>query len=242
MDHPSPVHSIPEAALRSRLPARLRFLLPALITLGLAVAAHGAPPSKAPVKPAAKPAAGSGPKVGPGVQINPGMPIAGDRKAFVIEGDDHLFMVAAPEGWVLDDTSGMGSRIRCVFYPKGQQWASAPTVMYVNPLHGYTAKTRTVSALIAEDVRQFMKRAPKGRVVDAGRQPTGGAGKEAIVRYFSEDGGPPHEAVAYVPEKDLVMLVVLSSRTPGGFQAALPAYKSLLSSYAWVGTNREFGR
>ena len=164
------------------------------------------------------------------------------RNAVVIEGDDHLFMVAAPEGWVLDDTSGMGSRIRCVFYPKGQQWASAPTVMYVNPLHGYTAKTRTVSALIAEDVRQFMKRAPKGRVVDAGRQPTGRAGKEAIVRYFSEDGGPPHEAVAYVPEKDLVMLVVLSSRTPGGFQAALPAYKSLLSSYVWVGTNREFGR
>ena len=94
---------------------------------------------------------------------------SGERKALVIEGDDHLFMVSAPPGWVLDDTSGMGSRIRCVFYPKGQKWATAPTVMYVNPLHGYTAKIRTVSALINDDVAQFMKRSPKGRVTDAGR-------------------------------------------------------------------------
>ncbi|MCE9628144.1 MAG: hypothetical protein K8R56_09540, partial [Candidatus Eisenbacteria bacterium] len=77
---------------------------------------------------------------------------------------------------------------------------------------------------------------------DAGKVPTGAAGKQAIIRYFSEDGGPPHEAVAYVPEKDLVMLVVLSSRTPAAFQKALPAYKDLLSTYAWVGTNKEFGR
>jgi hypothetical protein len=128
-----------------------------------------------------------------------------------------------------------------VFYPKGEKWATAHTVMYVNPLHGFTAKVRTVSALIAEDVRQFMKRAPKGRVTDAGKIPTGG-GKQAIVRYFSEDGGPPHEAVAYIPEKDLVMLVVLSSRTAPEFQKALPVYRDLISTYAWVGTNKEFGR
>ena len=164
------------------------------------------------------------------------------RKALVVEGDDHLFMVSAPKGWVLDDTSGMGSRIRCVFYPKGQAWATAPTVMYVNPLHGYTAKVRTVSALINEDVRQFMKRAPQGRVTDAGRFATAATGKEALLRYFSEDGGPPREAVAYVPEKDLVMLIVLSSKTAQGFQDALPAYRDLVSTYAWVGTNREFGR
>lgn len=222
----------PEAPLRPRSTARHRpFVLLALVlALGAGSAAHGAAPT-----PKAKPQS-----------VNVGLPQAaakpGERKGFVVEGDDHLFMVSAPEGWVIDDTSGMGSRIRCVFYPKGQKWATAPTVMYVNPLHGYTAKIRTVSALINEDVRQFMKRSPKGRVTDAGRLPTGGVGKQAIIRYFSEDGGPPHEAVAYVPEKDLVMLVVLSSRTAAGFQKALPAYKDLLSTYVWVGTHKEFGR
>ena len=83
----------------------------------LAVFAASAPAAPAPTKPAA--------------------PAAHDtttRKAIVIEGDNHLFMISAPDGWVLDDTSGMGSRIRCVFYRKGEKWASASTVMYVNPL------------------------------------------------------------------------------------------------------------
>lgn len=163
------------------------------------------------------------------------------RKALVIEGDDHLFMASAPKGWVLDDTSGMGSRIRCVFYPKGQKWATAPTVMYVNPLHGYTARTRTVSALIAEDGKAFLKRSPRGKVTDMGKIRTLSS-KDAIVRYFSPDGGAPQEAVAYVPEKDLIMLIVLSSKTAQGFQQALPAYRDLISNYAWVGTNKEFGR
>ena len=163
------------------------------------------------------------------------------RRAVVIEGDNHLFMISAPDGWVLDDTSGMGSRIRCVFYRKGEQWATAATVMYVNPLHGYGAKARTVSALIAEDEKSFRQRSPRGKVTEGGTIQTTGK-KTAVVRYFSNDGGPAHEAVAYVPEAELVMLLVLSSKTPGGFQGALPAYREMVQSYAWVASNAEMGR
>ena len=163
------------------------------------------------------------------------------RNAVVIEGDNHLFMISAPEGWVLDDTSGMGSRIRCVFYPKGQKWATAPTVMYVNPLHGYGAKARTVSALIAEDEKSFRQKSPHGKVTEGGTLQTTGK-KTAVIRYFSSDGGPAHEAVAYVPEAELVMLLVLSSKTPEGFQGALPAYREMVQSYAWVASNAEMGR
>jgi hypothetical protein len=163
------------------------------------------------------------------------------RRAVVIEGDNHLFMISAPEGWVLDDTSGMGSRIRCVLYRKGEQWATAATVMYVNPLHGYGAKARTVSALIAEDEKSFRQKSPRGKVTEGGTIQTTGK-KTAVVRYFSNDGGPAHEAVAYVPEAELVMLLVLSSKTPGGFQGALPAYREMVQSYAWVASNAEMGR
>jgi len=159
----------------------------------------------------------------------------------VIEGDNHLFMISAPEGWVLDDTSGMGSRIRCVLYRKGEQWATAATVMYVNPLHGYGARARTVSALIAEDEKSFRQRSPRGKVTEGGTIQTTGK-KTAVVRYFSNDGGPAHEAVAYVPEAELVMLLVLSSKTPDGFQGALPAYREMVQSYAWVASNAEMGR
>lgn len=197
----------------------------ALVTLAASPPALAVP--AAPKAPATPPAGGS--------------PTPGTRNAVVIEGDDHLFMVGSPRGWVLDDTSGMGSRIRCVFYPVGQSWATAPTVMYVNPLHGFGLKTRTLSAMIAESEKAFYKRAPKGRITDAGTLTTG-AGKPARVHYFAPDGRQPVEAVTYVPEKELIMLVVLSSRTAAGFQQALPAYRELVGTYAWVGSNREFGR
>lgn len=163
------------------------------------------------------------------------------RQAVVVEGDDHLYMASAPTGWVLDDTSGLGSRIRCVFYPRGQKWSAAPTVMYITPLHGFGSKERTLSRMMGDDQRAFLKRNPRGRVVDAGTLATG-AGRTAQLRYFSEDGGPPHEAVAYIPERDLVQLVVLSSKTADGFQRALPAWRELIGSYAWVGTKKELGR
>jgi hypothetical protein len=216
---PAPENNLsPRRTLRV-LPLSLAFVL-------LSVTAASATTTGAPVRPAAPAKA------------------AGDtatRQALVIEGDDHLFMIAAPPGWVLDDTAGMGSRIRCVFYPKGQKWATASTVMYVNPLHGFGAKRRTVTTLMAEDEQAFRKRAPRGVITDAGTLVTSEKDKAARVRYFSEDGGPPHEAVAYVPDKDLVMLLVLSSHTPQGFQQALGAYRKLVESYAYVGSNRGLG-
>jgi hypothetical protein len=114
--------------------------------------------------------------------------------------------------------------------------------MYVNPLHGLGLKTRTLQTLMAQDEKAFKQRAPRGRITDGGTLPTGAANKTARVRYFAESGGRPQEAVAYVAEKGLVMLVVLSSRTPEGFQKSLPAYRELVQSYAWVGSNAEFGR
>jgi hypothetical protein len=203
-------------------------LLAAFALASLPMAAHSSAPASA------------------GAATSPAAPTAAPRdsatrKAIVIEGDNHLFMVSAPAGWVLDDTSGMGSRIRCVFYPSGQKWSTAPTVMYVNPLHGYGTKARTVSALMAEDEKSFKQNAPRGKVTDGGTIQTSGR-KTAVVRYFSNDGGPAHEAVAYVPEGELVMLLVLTSKSPAGFQGALSAYREMVQSYAWVASNAELGR
>ena len=42
------------------------------------------------------------------------------------------------------------------------------------------------------------------------------------------------EAVAYVAEADLVMLLVLQSRDADGFRRGLPAFESLVASYQFV--------
>lgn len=151
----------------------------------------------------------------------------------VMYGDNHAFAVVPPEGWAIDDSSGINSKIRVVLYPIGQAWDSAPTVMYVNPLHQVKGSELTLKQMIAKDVATFTEKAPKGKVTT---RPSLKTSKSLVaeVRWFSPTGGPPLEAVAYVAEDDLVMLLVLSSRDADGFKRSLPAFESLVASYQFV--------
>jgi hypothetical protein len=151
----------------------------------------------------------------------------------ILYGDDHALGIVPPAGWTVDDTSGLGSRIRVVLYPIGQTWSTAPTVMYVNPLHQQARTPRSLRQMIDHDVAEFLKKSPGGRVT--ARAPLRTAKDLAAeVRYFAPKGGEPQEAVAYVPEEDLVMLLVLSSRDAADFKRYLPAFESLVSGYQFV--------
>jgi len=157
------------------------------------------------------------------------------KETTLLYGDDHVFAICAPTGWVIDDTSGMGSKIRVVLYPKGQQWATATTVMYANPLHQDAKRPKAMREMIERDILAFRKGNPRGVVLNGPVMPTA-TEKKAEVRFFAHDGGKPHEAVAYVAEDELVMLLVLSSRSPEDFSKALPAFQLLVKSYNFVGS------
>ena len=146
-----------------------------------------------------------------------------------------------PRGWVVDDTAGLGSRIRVVLYRKGERWRDARTVMYVNPLHQDEKMKRTFHQMIERDVASFLASSPRGKVTNGPELKTS-KGQIAEVRYFSHEGGPPEEAVAYVAEEDLVMLLVLSSHSPGDFQGALPAFDDLVAGYQFVAGNIQVPR
>ncbi len=175
-------------------------------------------------------AAAAGPK------STPPAATGGSGALTLLYGDDHVFGIVPPAGWTVDDTSGLGSRIRVVLYPKGQKWSSAQTVMYVNPLHQQEGRTATLAQMIDRDVRSFMQKSPKGRVTVQKSLPTA-KDRTAEVRYFAPDGRDPVEAVAYVAEDGLVMLLVLSSRDAAGFKRSVPAFESLVAGYQFVAGN-----
>jgi len=206
--YPSPDRSgfLPEVSLRIA-----SFVHVALLT---ALVAAAAPALAAPAKPASAKSEYKG-------------------ALTILYGDDHAFGIIPPEGWTVDDTSGINSKIRVVLYPTGEKWDTAPTVMYVNPLHQKTGAPMTLKQMIEKDVATFTAKAPKGKVTT---RPALKTSKDQVaeVRWFSPTGGPPLEAVAYVAEDDLVMLLVLSSRDADGFKRHLPAFESLVASYQFV--------
>ena len=177
--------------------------------------------------------------------VRPALPVAPTPKhvpaTTMVHGDNHSFLVCPPEGWVVDDSSGLGSRIRVVFYPNGQKWQTADVVMYANPLHQNKTAPRPLREMIARDVDQFRRQSPKARVTEV-QAVTTIAKKTAEVRFFSPEGGLPTEAVAYVPEDDLVMLLVLNARTAAAFQGALPAFRWLVTNYQYIGSDEAMGQ
>src|SRR5947208_13990210 len=48
----------------------------------------------------------------------------------IVYGPKAAFSIGAPEGWVLDNESGVEQGLPCVLYPRGESWADARTVIY----------------------------------------------------------------------------------------------------------------
>jgi hypothetical protein len=192
---------------------------------------------------AAAPSPGVARPGGPGAAVTrPGGPSAAPRPSgatpskgplTLLYGDDHVFGIVAPPGWVVDDSSGLGAKIRVVLYPRGQKWATAPTVMYQNPLHQDPRARKTLAQMIERDLADFRKHSPRGKVT-SGAPIRNAKNQLAQVRYFAPDGRDPLSAVAYYEEDDLVMLLVLESQTAAGFREALPAYNGMVSSYQFI--------
>jgi hypothetical protein len=157
-----------------------------------------------------------------------------DSNSGIIYGQDHVFVLTAPKGWVLDNKSGVNQGLQAVFYPEGSSWKSGTIVMYANAYYKLNATEETLEKVVAGDVAEFKKKSEKLKVVEAASLPTR-KDKKAVVRYFEGDTFGNSEAIAYLDEGKVVVMLVLSARTKNEFEAALPAFSELVSSYLFLG-------
>src|SRR6516162_11581736 len=72
----------------------------------------------------------------------------------IVHGPKAAFNISAPEGWVLDNESGVEQGLPCVLYPKGESWADARTVMYAK-IAG--TKFEDVNAFVAFAIKEMEK-------------------------------------------------------------------------------------
>ena len=162
-----------------------------------------------------------------------------DMNAGIIYGKDHAFSLSAPEGWVLDNSSGVKQGVYAVFYPKGGAWEKSPVTMYVN-----TAKPspgETIDDFIKADLEQMKKGSP-GIVMTTGSSIETWDKKVASVRYFTGDKWGNYEAVAYLQEETVFVLIALSARNRELYEGALEAFQKLVKSYHFLSKNVEIRR
>ena len=151
----------------------------------------------------------------------------------IIYGKDHAFIIQAPKGWILDIESGVSQGIAAVFYPKGSSWQKSTVIMYINTASKASEENETIEKLIEYDISEFKKHSSSLKIKTAPKIITGDK-KKAIVKYFSGDQYGNYEAIAYIDERNIVVMIVLSSRSEKIFKAALPAFKKLVGSYNFL--------
>lgn len=163
-----------------------------------------------------------------------------DEGLGIVYGDDHVFSLRAPQGWVLDNSSGVSQGVHAAFYPEGETWKTSPSVAYAR------ARTRTAQVSSAEDqvretVREFHEagspnyKAEKSADIEA-------EGKKAAVYHFSGDKWGNSEAVAYFVEDKTINFIVFNARDDATFRKYLPAFGELVKSYRYIGDKSETKR
>lgn len=152
----------------------------------------------------------------------------------LVYGKDHMFAISAPKGWVLDNVSGAAQGIHAVFYPEGSSWKNGAVVMYANAVSRDQSKNETVETIINGDLKAFLEHSPTVKVKDADPLPTRQENHMAIVKYFTGDRNNNYEAVAYIGETKVVVMLVLTARTKEDFESSFPAFKKLVASYFFV--------
>lgn len=152
--------------------------------------------------------------------------------AGIVYGPNHVFLISAPKGWILDNEAGVNQGLQAVFYPKDSSWKKGPVVMYANMAQKYKGQA-SVKELLEYDIAKTKKADPMIVVSEAGNLPT--KGEPATVRRFIYPSGR-REAVAYIDGPKVVTLLVLSTDTPDQFDKAWPDFRELVASYQFVTT------
>lgn len=151
--------------------------------------------------------------------------------AGIVYGSDHAFSLKAPEGWVLDNSSGVSQGLHAVFYPRGGSWQNSPAVMYAHPVSKKSKGNETIEKVIAYDVAQYKKSSAK--ISDSPPIKTGD-NKIAKVKIFASSN---YEAIAYIEEKTVTVILALTSQTQKDYQTSFSAFQELVKSYMFLTTN-----
>jgi hypothetical protein len=154
----------------------------------------------------------------------------GTNHTVVLHAEGGSFLIDGPKDWITDRKAGHRLGVCCVYYPKGS-WDTAETIMYPNIVTKGPGK-RTLRELMDSDLAKFRADNPGMSYVD-GEDIRLKNDRIAKMRYFHGVNNGSLEAVAYIDEKKIIALVVVSSKTEKGLNDSIPLLRAVLQTYVY---------
>src|SRR5438067_3019037 len=148
----------------------------------------------------------------------------------IVYGPKAAFNISAPDGWVLDNTSGAEQGLPCVLYPKGSSWSDARTIMYAKIA---STQFEDVNAFVAMAIKEMQERHGKpNEKVASGKTHDGH--DYFINEYPATKSYSQWERVAYVQLPHAVAYVVFSSRDRASYQKDSGALQDVLKTFIYL--------
>lgn len=155
----------------------------------------------------------------------------------IVYGPKASFNISAPEGWVLDNESGVEQGLPCVLYPKGESWADARTVMYAKIA---STEYEDADKFAAVAIKQMESKHGKPKEkIDKGK--TGNGQSFFINEYPATKTYSQWERVAYVQMPKAVAYIVLSSRDEASYRKDASALAEVLKTFTYLEPKTETG-
>ncbi len=150
------------------------------------------------------------------------------QKSGLVYGDGYSFWIDAPKGWVLDPKTAKEYGLNIVLFQDGFSFRNAPAVMYTSKLR----RTESVEDAMKHEASMYNEKY-KGILISRRPPVKTKDNKTALIQYYK--GGKQDqtdEAVAFIQENGLIVLLVLSAKSEKTFEEAYPAFEQLIKSYA----------
>jgi hypothetical protein len=145
-------------------------------------------------------------------------------------GDDHAFYFTAPNGWVIDNESGVSQGLHMLFYPVGYTWSNSPVFAYGRVV----ARDQTIKSIgdqVKSTVDDFHQHGNPNYVARKGPSFALAGGEKIQVYFFSGDKWGNYEAAGYVEEKQTINFIVLNARSEEVFNKYWIDFQRLVQTY-----------
>lgn len=154
----------------------------------------------------------------------------------LVQNEGFGFYIDRPTDWQLDEKTAKKIGVAALFLPDGYSFARAPAVIYASSYKKEEGKSYSMTDFIGSDYDRYKNKRPEIRMKEMGQVPTRNNRKAILVAYFDAAGGPQsHEVVAYIEDKLITAVVVLSTDHKDRINIYLPVFNKMVASYNFHG-------
>jgi hypothetical protein len=149
----------------------------------------------------------------------------------IVHGPKAAFNIAAPEGWVIDNSAGTEQGLPCVLYLKGATWETADPLMYAKIASTSVENAEAFAKTAIEEMKK-QRGDYQTKRVESGKTRDGHA--YFVNEYSPGKSYPRYERVAYIQLPKAVAYIVYTADDERGFRKHQSALQKLLKNFAYL--------